>query len=87
MIDSGEGIPPSDLAHIFDRFYRAKHLGNRTIGGSGLGLAIARQLVEAHHGSIRAESPPPNALRGTGFYITLPLDPAADSPPAIEGPF
>jgi len=81
VIDSGEGISQTDLTHIFERFYRAEHSRNRAIGGSGLGLAIARQLVEANHGHIWAESPPPGAQRGTVFYITLPTGHETDPAP------
>ena len=49
--DSGTGIQPEDLPHIFDRFYRLSDSS-----GSGLGLAIAKQIVEAHGGEVRAES-------------------------------
>jgi signal transduction histidine kinase len=65
--DSGPGIDPADLPHIFDRFYRADK--SRQRGGSGLGLAIARSIVEAHNGRIWAESPPG---RGAHFFVQLP---------------
>jgi signal transduction histidine kinase len=67
--DSGEGIPPDDLPHVFDRFYRGEKSRNRKTGGSGLGLAIARGIVEAHGGTITAESEPG---RGTRIYFYLP---------------
>ena len=63
--DTGAGIRPEDLPHVFDRFYKAVDSG-----GMGLGLAIARRLVEAHGGEIRAESQPG---QGTTMRITLPL--------------
>jgi len=66
--DTGAGIPPEDLPHIFDRFYRFDRSRSRAAGVTGLGLAIARQLVEAHGGRISAESRP-----GLGFRFTLPL--------------
>ena len=76
--DSGEGIPPEDLAFIFDRFWRGDRARTRTEkAGSGLGLAIARQLVKAHRGTIEVESQPGN---GTVFTIKLPesqSDPSA----------
>lgn len=72
VLDSGAGIAPADLPHIFDRFYRADGSRNRQTGGSGLGLAIARQLVVAHHGKIWVESPPAGQRQGTAFYIFLP---------------
>ncbi len=77
--DSGEGIAPKDLPHIFDRFYRADTGRDRE--GSGLGLAIARILVEQHGGAITVESAPG---RGTTFTIALPRlsnQPASDGLP------
>ncbi len=69
VADSGSGIDPADLPHIFDRFYRAEKARTKTTGGTGLGLAIARSLVEAHGGSIRADS---TAGAGATFTVTLP---------------
>jgi signal transduction histidine kinase len=67
--DSGEGISPEDLEHVFDRFWRADRSRNRESGGSGLGLAIARSLVQAHGGGIEAQS----ALgQGATFTFWLP---------------
>lgn len=65
--DSGPGINPEDLPHIFDRFYRANRERNRE--GSGLGLAIARTLIDQHGGTIEATSTPG---QGATFTITLP---------------
>lgn len=73
VIDSGEGIAPADLPHIFDRFYRTDASRNRRTGGSGLGLAIARQFVQAHGGLIWAESPPAGRNCGSALIIELPL--------------
>lgn len=67
--DSGEGIHPSDLPYIFDRFYRGEKSRSRRTGGSGLGLAIAKGIVEAHGGQIEVES---QAGKGTQFYFVLP---------------
>lgn len=65
--DSGPGIDPGDLPHVFDRFWQAGRADRR---GVGLGLAIARAIVLAHGGSIHAESPPGE---GASFVFTLPL--------------
>ena len=68
--DTGEGIPAEDLPHIFDRFWRGNRSRSRGGGaGSGLGLAIARQLVQAHGGTICVES---ETGQGTTFTIELP---------------
>ncbi len=70
MADSGPGIPQRDREHLFDRFYRAEQSRTREKGGAGLGLAIAKQIVEAHRGSISVDS---RAQGGTVFAVRLPL--------------
>jgi signal transduction histidine kinase len=68
--DTGVGIPPEDLPHIFDRFWRGDRSRTRAGGsGSGLGLAIAKQLVQAHGGTISAASRPGG---GSDFVVELP---------------
>lgn len=67
--DSGEGILPEDIPHVFERFYRGDKSRSRVSGGAGLGLAIAKGVVEAHNGKISIES---ERLKGTTFTITLP---------------
>jgi signal transduction histidine kinase len=67
--DTGEGIAPDDLPHIFNRFYRGNAARVQVESESGLGLAIARSLVEAHKGIIRVES---TIGRGSTFTVTLP---------------
>lgn len=68
--DTGTGIAEEDLAHIFDRFYRADRSRSRATGGAGLGLAIVKQLVEAHGGRIEVESA---VGKGTQFTFSLPV--------------
>ena len=68
--DTGEGITPADLAHVFDRFYRADRTRTRSTGGAGLGLAIAKAIAEAHGGTIHVAS---QLNQGSTFTITLPL--------------
>ena len=75
VADTGAGIQPEDLPHVFDRFYRADKSRTDDDGASGLGLAIARALVQAHGGTITAESAPG---QGSVFNILLP---AADHTP------
>ena len=72
--DTGAGIAPEHLPHIFDRFYRADASRSRETGGSGLGLAITRHLVAAHRGTIEARS---TEGAGSTFTIRLPLVPAS----------
>ena len=70
VADDGEGIPAEDLPLIFERFYRVDPSRSRATGGAGLGLTIARGLVEAHGGTIWAESP---ELSGATVYFELPV--------------
>lgn len=70
VTDSGPGIPPEDLPHLFERFYRGDQARSRSAGGSGLGLAVAKQWVEAHGGRIWAEN---SEQTGARFVVRLPL--------------
>jgi PAS domain S-box-containing protein len=71
--DTGEGIEPDLLPHVFDRFRQADSSTRRAYSGLGLGLAIVRSLVELHGGTVAAESP--GRGRGASFTILLPLAP------------
>jgi signal transduction histidine kinase len=68
--DSGIGIPPRELPHIFERFYRVEKSRNREKGGLGLGLSIVKQIFDKHGGQVRVES---EVGVGTVFYFTLPV--------------
>lgn len=67
--DTGTGIPPEDIPHLFQKFYRVDNSATRTIGGTGLGLFICRKIVELYNGRIWVES---EAGKGSIFYINLP---------------
>jgi signal transduction histidine kinase len=70
--DTGSGISPEDLPHIFERFYRADKSRDRSSAGAGLGLAIAKQIVELHGSPLSVESSPG---RGARFHFSLPASP------------
>lgn len=71
VTDSGIGLAPEHLAHLFERFYRVDKSRSRALGGSGIGLTIARALVEAMGGQIHASSAGPG--QGSTFSFTLPV--------------
>jgi signal transduction histidine kinase/CheY-like chemotaxis protein len=84
VVDSGIGIDPDFLPHVFDRFRQQDASITRQHGGLGLGLAIVRQLVELHGGTIAVDSPGQGA--GTTFTLCLPLAQAlAAAPPGRAG--
>ena len=70
--DRGAGISAHQLPHIFDKFYQADNQAQAATKGTGLGLAIAKEIVEAHGGSISVES---HVGQGTTFVVTLPIEP------------
>ena len=71
--DTGAGIEPEFVAHVFERFRQDQSNSTRVQQGVGLGLSIAKELVEGHGGTIRAESD--GRGRGATFTVTLPLAP------------
>ena len=68
--DTGAGIAPEQLPHIFKKFYQADNQEAAFAGGTGLGLAIAKQIVAAHGGRIQVES---TVGLGTTFWLILPV--------------
>ncbi|HSU69793.1 MAG TPA: ATP-binding protein, partial [Tepidisphaeraceae bacterium] len=82
--DNGPGIEPDFLPHLFNRFRQAESGTTRAHGGLGLGLAIARELVQMHGGTIRAESP--GALGGATFVVELPLPTHSNADPLPPSP-
>jgi PAS domain S-box-containing protein len=80
--DTGQGIAPELLPHVFERFRQADSSNTRSNGGLGLGLSIVRQLVELHRGTVTAESSGRNA--GTTFRVMLPLPTLHEVPNATE---
>ena len=84
VTDTGKGIDPKELPHLFERFYQAQG----SIGGTGIGLSLVKAYVDIHHGTIDAQSEPG---KGTSFIVTLPdtqegYDPANDqeAAPRVE---
>jgi signal transduction histidine kinase len=67
--DTGVGIPPDELSHVFDRFYRVRGARGRTHEGTGIGLSLVRELVGLHGGRIEVEFP---ADGGARFIVSLP---------------
>lgn len=78
VVDTGDGIPPEDQPHIFERFYQSNHAMQSKMGGYGLGLSIARLIVEQHGGEISFESA---SQQGTTFHFTAPLYLGQDETP------
>jgi signal transduction histidine kinase len=68
ITNTGDGIPPDDLPHIFERFYRVEKSRDAARGGAGIGLAIVKQIVEGWGGKVGAES----AAGSTRFWFSLP---------------
>jgi signal transduction histidine kinase len=78
--DTGAGIPPEQLPHIFEKFFQADNQAEASHEGSGLGLAIAREIVRAHGGEITCDS---TVGVGTTFTIVMPLE-ATGPRPAVQ---
>lgn len=67
--DTGAGIPPEDISHLFQKFYRVDNSATRTVGGTGLGLFISRKIIELYDGRIWVES---EVGKGSTFFVNLP---------------
>lgn len=74
--DTGIGIAPENIPHLFDRFYRVDRARSRDAGGTGLGLAIAKSVIDAHNGKLTVESQPG---KGSTFTVWLHLPPTPSS--------
>ena len=81
--DTGIGISPEDLPHVFDRFWRSDRSRSRATGGSGIGLAVVRELVRAHHGRVELQS---EIGEGTVARVVLPAGTPALRPPMRAAP-
>jgi heavy metal sensor kinase len=83
VTDTGRGIPPEDLPHIFERFFRrSAKTADRTAAGFGLGLSIVKWIVDSHGGRIEAKS---EVGKGTEFIVRLPLLGSSACPPISDG--
>lgn len=82
VVDTGQGIKPEFLPHVFDRFQQEDSTITRRHGGLGLGLAIVKQLVELHGGNVRAKSP--GEGQGATFIVILPLTAVHEDEPSEE---
>jgi signal transduction histidine kinase len=70
VTDDGQGIPESQIAHVFEPFFRADPSRSKKTGGYGLGLSISKRITEAHGGTITAEN---NRERGAVFTLKFPM--------------
>ncbi|MCU1230257.1 MAG: putative multi-sensor signal transduction histidine kinase [Acidobacteria bacterium] len=81
VCDRGIGIPTDELAQVFERFHRGRHVSSTNYGGLGLGLYITKQIVERHAGSIWVDS---KEGSGTTFFFSLPVVPVPATAPATS---
>jgi signal transduction histidine kinase len=70
VTDTGVGIPPESIPHVFERFYRVDKARSRQMGGAGLGLSIVKSICAAHQGRVSVES---KEGKGSRFTVELPL--------------
>ncbi|CAN5884907.1 hypothetical protein BH18ACI5_BH18ACI5_18640 [soil metagenome] len=82
--DTGRGISPEFLPHVFERFRQADSSTTRTVGGLGLGLSICKHIVELHGGTIRAKSAGENPPSGATFTIELPIGAVRADPSPVD---
>lgn len=83
VVDTGIGIPPEAIPHLFERFYRVDRSRVRGIGGAGLGLAIVKWIAEAHGGRVEVES---QVGKGSVFTLVLPLEKRVVEYPIVGEP-
>jgi two-component system phosphate regulon sensor histidine kinase PhoR len=86
VTDQGPGIDHDERARIFERFVRGRSAYERRIRGSGIGLALVKHIADSHGGTIRVESPPAGAERGTAFELRLPAVPPKHRAAVPRGP-
>src|SRR5207248_6019668 len=86
VADTGPGIDPEDLPHLFEPLYRAETSRNRETGGAGLGLTIARRILRAHGGDLVAANRPTGGAEFTGWLPRPAATPAPDRPAAVAAP-
>ncbi|HEX5099583.1 MAG TPA: PAS domain S-box protein [Polyangiaceae bacterium] len=84
VTDTGAGIAPDVLSHVFDRFWQADSSTTRRVGGLGLGLALVRHIIELHGGAVEAASEGPG--KGSTFTLRLPVEPVLQPKPDTEPP-
>ncbi|HEY1456175.1 MAG TPA: ATP-binding protein, partial [Candidatus Dormibacteraeota bacterium] len=81
VMDTGLGIPPEEIGHVFERFRRVRSGAAQSIPGTGLGLTIVKQIVEMHGGKIWVESA---VGLGSAFHFTVPLTAAGIEPLQLQ---
>ena len=85
--DTGIGIPEDQLQYVFDRFYQLDHSHTRNVGGTGIGLALTKELTILMGAEITVKSPPPGAVKGSEFMVSIPVKRAIPREESAENAF